>query len=152
MLPNFIKVFDFLFHALESSFLRATPLVPSHKERNGCKMKRFSHSSRFKTWNSIPVPLKAGISGTKHKSPPIQEDLRWKVHFSDLRSSWQVPAEFPELGFISGGCTAQENPIPWALRGENIGAAEQPCWVWGGNCWDRGVRAGARGWSWQKFT
>lgn len=34
MLPNFIKVFDFLLHFLDSSFLWAYTTVPTHKERN----------------------------------------------------------------------------------------------------------------------
>lgn len=132
MLPNFIKVFDFLLHSLESSFLWATPLVPTHKERNLCKMKRFSNSVQFKTWNSIPIPLKAGISGTKHK---IHKDLRWKVHFSDLRSGWQVPAEFA-LGLLTWtrrkSWGSRKSQIPWGLchllGGENVAVAEHLRW------------------------
>lgn len=162
MLPDFIKVFDFLLHSLESSFLRATPLVPTHKDGSWCKMKRFSNWSRFKTWNSIPIPLKAGILGTKHKilhstkiwgaeciSLPSWAELALGLLTWTRRKSWAWNLEVAQLGLRripSIGLCASSRGVK-TLEWLNVWC------VWCGSCWDiAGAQCCSCGWSWQEFT
>lgn len=114
-----LKYLIFYYIHFESSFLWATPLVPTHKERNWCNIKGFSNCSRFKTWDSIPIPPKARILGTKHKIP--QSTKIWGGKWIYL--TWGVAGR-AQLSSLSCLLWASSPGQGGRAGGENIGVAE----------------------------